>query len=132
MTQPASLPTMLSTVMPRVKKEELGYLLKSERQKLQRLYTQGFAAYGSVLNLAKAAKLSSSKVRNFLHSKISFTRPTQATRKFRRLRVFARFKDEIWSMDLAYVNKLEEEIIGVNFFQFRPDLFDRTVEAKGM
>ena len=58
LTQPASLPTLLSTVMPRVKKEELGSLSKSERQKLQRLYTQGFAAYGSVLNLAKAAKLS--------------------------------------------------------------------------
>ena len=43
LTQPASLPTLLSTVMPRVKKEGLGSLSKSEWQKLQRLYTQGFS-----------------------------------------------------------------------------------------
>ena len=53
------------------KKEGLGSLSKSERKKLQRLYTQGFAAYGSVRNLAKAAKLSPSKVRELLHSKTS-------------------------------------------------------------
>ena len=71
MTQPTSLPTLFSTVMPTVKKEELGSLSKSEQQKLQRLYTQWFAANGSVRNLAKAAKLSPSKVREFLHSKTS-------------------------------------------------------------
>ena len=71
LTQPASLPTLLSTVIQRVKKEGLGSLSKPERQKLQRIYTQGFAAYGSVRNLAKAAKLSPSKVREFLHSKTS-------------------------------------------------------------
>ena len=65
LTQSASLPTLLSTVMPRVKKEGLGSLSKSERQKLQRLYTQGFATYGSVRNLAEAAKLSPLKVRAF-------------------------------------------------------------------
>ena len=87
--------------MPRVKKEERGSLSKSERQKLQRLYTQGFAAYGSVRNLAKAAKLSHSKVKEFLDSKTSHTRFTQATRKIKRMRAFARFKDVIWCMDLG-------------------------------
>ena len=71
LTQPASLPTVLSIVMPSVTKEGPGSLSKTERQKLQRLYTQGFAAYGSVRNLAKAAKLSPLKVREFLHSKTS-------------------------------------------------------------
>ena len=113
--------------MPRVKKEGLGSLSKSERQKLQRLYTQGFVAYGSVRNLAKAAKLSLSKVKEFLHSKTSYTRFTQATRKFKRMRAFARFKNEIWCMDIAYVDKLAKDNNGV-----RQDLFDRTVDAKGM
>ena len=96
---------MLSTVMPRVKKEELRSVSKSERQKLQRLYTQGFATYGFVRNLEKAAKLSPSKVREFLHSKISFTRFTQATGKFKRKRAFVRFKDGSGCMDPAYVDK---------------------------
>ena len=118
--------------MPRVIKEELGSLSKSEQQKLQRLYTQRFAAYGSVRNLAKAAKLSPSKVRHFLHSTISYTSFTQATRKFKRLRAFARFKIEICCMDLAYVDKLPKDNNGVNFLLVRQDLFDRTVDAKGM
>ena len=93
--QRASPPTLLSTVMPRVKEEELGSLSKSERQKLQRFYTPGFAAYDSVRSLVKAAKLFPSKVRVFLHSKTSYTRFTQARRKFKRMRAFARFKNEI-------------------------------------
>ena len=118
--------------MPSVKKEELEPLPKSERQKLRRLYTQGFAAYGSVRNLVKAAKISPSKVREFLHSKISYTRFTQATRKFKRMRAFARFKDEIWCMDLAYVDILAKDKNGVKYFLVHQDLFDRTVDAKGM
>ena len=118
--------------MPRVKKEELGSLSKSERQKLQRLYTQEFAEYGSVRSLAKATKLSPSKVREFLHSKTSYTRFTQATRKFKRMRAFAMFKGEIWCMDLAYVDKLTNDNNGVKYLLVRQDLFDRTVDAKGM
>ena len=41
------------------------YLPKYERQKPQRLYTQGAAAYGSVRNLAIASRLPVSKVRVF-------------------------------------------------------------------
>ena len=118
--------------MPRVKKEGLGSLSKSERQKLQRLYTQGFAAYSSVRNLAKAAKLSPLKVIEFLHSKTSYTRFTLATRKFKRMRAFARFKNEVWCMDLAYADKLAKDNNGLKYLLVRQDLVDRTVSAKGM
>ena len=67
-----------------------------ERQKLQRLYTQGAAAYGSVRNLAKASRLPVSKVRQFLLSKVSYTKFISVTQKFKRIRAFARFKNEIW------------------------------------
>ena len=93
---------------------------------------QGFAAYGSVRNLAKAAKLSSLEVREFLHSKTSYTRFTQATRKFKRIGAFSRFKTEIWCMDLAYVDKLSKDNNGVKYLLVRQDLFDRTVDANGM
>ena len=72
--------------MPKLKTEEAGSLSKYERQKLQRLYTQGAAAYGSVRNLAKASRLPVSKVRQFLHSKDSYTKFTLAARKFKRMR----------------------------------------------
>ena len=111
---------------------DTGSLLKSERQKLQKLYTQGGAAYGSVRNLVKASSLSVSKVRRFLHSKPSFTKFARATRKFKRMKAFVRFKSEIWCMDLAYVDKLAKDNNAVKYLLVRQDLFDRTVDAKGM
>ena len=49
-----------------------------------------------------------------------------------RMRAFARFRNEIWCMDLAYVDKLSKENNGVKYLLVRQDLFDRTVNAKGM
>ena len=118
--------------MPRVKEEGLGSLSKSKRQKLQRFSAQVFALYGSVRNLAKAAKLSSLKFRKFLHSKTSDTRFTQATPKFKRMRAFARFKKEICGMVLAYVDELAKDKNGLKYLLVRQDLFDRTVDAKIM
>ena len=91
--------------MPKLKIEEAGSLSKYERQKLQRLYTEGAAAYGSVHNLAKASRLPVSKVRQFLHSKDSYAKLILAARKFKKMRAFARFRNEFWCMDLAYVDK---------------------------
>ena len=118
--------------MPKVKIEEAGSLSKYERQKLQRLYTQGAAAYGSVRNLAKAIRLPVSKVRQFLHSKDSYTKFAFAARKFKRMRAFSRFRNEIWCIDVAYVDKLVKENNGVKYLLVRQDLFDRTVYAKGI
>ena len=80
----------------------------------------------------KASNLSVSKVRQFLHSKPSYTKFTLATRKFKRMKAFARFKNEIWCMDLAYVDKLAKDNDVVKYLLVRQNLFDRTVDAKGM
>ena len=48
------------------------------------------------------------------------------------MKAFARLKNEIWCMDLAYVDKLAKDNIGVKYLLARQDLFDRTVDAKGM
>ena len=118
--------------MPKLKREDAGSLSKSERQKLQRLYTQGGAAYGSLWNLVKASNLSVSKVSQFLHSKHSYIKFTFATRKFKRMKAFARLKNEIWCMDLAYVDKLAKNNNGVKCLLVRQDLFDRTLDANRM
>ena len=118
--------------MPKLRREEAGSLSKSERQKLQRLYTQGGTAHGSVRNLVKASNLPVSKVRQFLHSKPSYTKFTLATRKFKRLKAFAIFKNEIWCTDLANVDKLAKDNNGVKYLLVRQDLFDRNVDAKGI
>ena len=118
--------------MSKLKIAEAGSLPKYERQKLQRLYTQGAAVYGSVRNLAKASILPVSKVRQFLRSKASYTKFTLATRKVIRMRAFAKLRIEVWCNDLAYVDKLEKESNGVKYLLVRQDLFHRTVNAKEM
>ena len=118
--------------MPKLKIEEVGSVLKDERQKLQRVYSQGAAANGSVSNMAKASRLPVSKVRQFLYLKASYTQFTLATQKFKRMRAFARFRNEFWCMDFAYVDKLAKENNVVKYLLVRQDFFDRTVNAKGI
>ena len=118
--------------MPKLKRQEAGSRSIFELQKLQRLYTQGAAAYGSVRNLVKASNLSVSKVRPFLHSKPSYKKFFLPTRKFKQMEAFARFRTEISCMGLAYIDKIAKVSNGVKYLQVRQDLFDRTVGAKGM
>ena len=80
----------------------------------------------------KASNLSVSKVTQILHSKPSYPKFTLATRKFRQMKAFARFKNETRCLDLAYADKLPKDNKGVKYLLVRQDLFDRTVEAKGM
>ena len=118
--------------MSKIKREEAGSLSKSEHQKMQRLYTQVGAASGSVRNIVKASNLSLSKLIHFLHSKPSNRKFTFATRKFKRMKEFARFKNEIWCVNLAYVDKLANKNNGLKYLLVGQDLFDRTVYSKGM
>ena len=80
----------------------------------------------------KASNLSVSKVRQFLHSKPSYTKFPLATRKFKRMKAFARFKIEIWCMDLACVDKLAKDNNGVKYLLVRQVVFNRAVDSKGM
>ena len=48
------------------------------------------------------------------------------------MKALARFKNEIWCMHLAYFSKLAPNNNGVKYLLVRQDLFDRTVDAKGM
>ena len=103
-------PTPIVNQKSKAKKRESWVPSKSERQKLQKLYTQGAPDNGSVRNLVKASNPSASKVRQFLHSKPSYTNFNLATREFKQIKAFTRFKNEIWSMDFAHVDKLVKKI----------------------
>ena len=48
------------------------------------------------------------------------------------MKAFARLKSEIWCLDLAYVDKSAKDNNGVKYLVVRQDLFDRTVDAKGI
>ena len=48
------------------------------------------------------------------------------------MKAFARFENEFWCMDWAYIDKLTKDNEGVKYLPVRQDLFDRTVDAKRM
>ena len=48
------------------------------------------------------------------------------------MRAVARFKDEIWCLDLEDVVKLAKDHKGIKYLLVRQDFFEGTVDAKGM
>lgn len=110
-----------------------GFLSTYEQRKLQRLYSgTGPSAFGSIKALCKASGLSKEKVSYFLHGKPAYTKFRQATRKFKRLKTYAKYIDEIWCMDLAYVDKLASYNNGVNYLLVCIDHFSRKVRVQPM
>ena len=71
--------------MPQREKEEQGCLSKSEKVSLNRMYSKGRAAYGSIQNLSKLSGLSKNKVEKFLQTKTSYTKFGPPMRRFRSL-----------------------------------------------
>ena len=82
--------------MPKQNIEELGSLSKSEKVRLNRLYSRGRAAYSSIQNLSKASGLSKKKVEKFLQTKTSHTKFGPPIRSFRRLEAFSNYINEFW------------------------------------
>ena len=119
--------------MPKAKTEGAGFFSNSEKAKLQRLYRNGKAAYGSIKNLQKASGLSKKKVAYFLHSKDSYTKYRHATRHFKRLPAL-RYKriSEIWCLDLAFIDKLLDTNNGVKYLLVCVDVFSRSVRVQPM
>ena len=108
--------------MPKRKTEELGSISKSEKVNLNRLYSGGRAADGSVRNLSKASGLSKKNVEQFLQTKLSYTKFGPPIRCFRRLPSFSKYIIEIWCINLAFVDKLAIRNNGVKYLLVAVDL----------
>ena len=94
-------PTLVLNQNAEPNRKKAGSLSRHEHQNLQRLYTQGGAAYESVQNLVKAGRLPASKVRQFLQSKPFSTKFNLAASKFKRMETICKFQNAIWSADPA-------------------------------
>ena len=125
-------PTLILNQNAKAKERGSWVLFKIWTSEAAQAVHTGGAAYGFVRNLVKTSNLSVSKVRQFLHSKLCYTQFTLATRKFKQMKAFARFKKEIWFLGLAYVDKLAKDKNGVMYLLFCQGLFDRIADAKGM
>ena len=55
-----------------------------------------------------------------------------ATRHFKRLPLFAQQINEIWCLDLAFLDKLSDSINGLKYFLVYDDVFSRVVPVQPM
>ena len=70
------------------------------------------------------------KVRQFLESKNSHTKYQQKRTKFVRLKVIVYRINEIWSLDLAYVDKLAKHNKGVHYLLIAVDVMSRYLRVQ--
>ena len=75
-------------------------------KKLDNLYLKGPASFGNAKRLQNLSKLSMKKVKMYLETKPSFTKYRSRRLRFPRLKVIVDDLNEIWSVDLAFVDKL--------------------------
>ena len=101
-------------------------LTEKEYKTLDRLYTtfskNNTASFGGVAALQKSSKLSRSKVQEYLHSNQTYTILKTRHRAFKRLGVFSPAIDEIWSIDLAYVDKLALDNDNIKYLMVAVDV----------
>ena len=102
----------------------------SEEKKLKLLYTKGPAAFGSVKNLTNARQLSPKKVKKFLRSQASHTKYGLFRKTYPRLKVIVNDINEIWSLDLAYVDKLAKYNRGVRYLLVAVDCLSRYLRVE--
>ena len=105
-------------------------LQESEEKRLLKLYTKGPAAYGSIQRLQQESGLSRSKVLSFLQKKDAYTKYRNVRKQFPRLKVIAFRINEIWSMDLAYVDKLSGYNKDVKYLLVAVDVLSRYLRVE--
>ena len=118
------------TNMKHLQRQKSGSLAPNEVRLLNRLYSRGKAAYGSITNLQKASNLPRWKVELFLKSKNAHTKYHLFKLNFPRLKVIAFRINEIWSVDLAYVDKLSKHNKGTKYLLVAVDVLSRYLRVE--
>ena len=117
-------------VTKRRNRKKNGTLTTTEIKLLESKYTRGIAAFGSEKNLQKSTNLKLRKNRKYLETKNAHTKHRKYQKKFPKLKVFAYDINEIWSLDLAHVDKLSEYNRGVSYLLVAVDCLSRYLRVE--
>ena len=109
-----------------------GLVSSSKRKTLEQLYSRGPASFGSSKRLQEHSKLSLAKVKSYLDTKPSFTKYRSIRMQFPRLKVIVKDINEIWSLDLAYVDNLAEYNRDVKYLLVAVDCLSRYLIVEPM
>ena len=99
-------------------------------KKLDNLYLKGPASFGNAKRLQNLSKLSMKKVKMFLETKPSFTKYRSRRLRFPSLKVIVNDLNEIWSVDLAFVDKLAKYNRGVKYLLVAVDCLSRYLRVE--
>ena len=99
-------------------------------KKLDQFYLKGPASIGSIKRLQTQSKLPIGKVKSYLETKPSFTKYRSIRLKFPRLKVFVKYINEIWSLDLAHVDKLAKYNRNIKYFLVAVDCLSRYLRVE--
>ena len=99
-------------------------------KKLDNLYLKGPASFGNAKRLQNLSKLSINKVKMYLETKPSFTKYRSRCLRFSRLKVIVNYLNEIWSVDLAFVDKLAKYNSGVKYLLVAVDCLSRYLRVE--
>ena len=131
-----------SQTQKKLKRQKAGKLHSAEIKKLNKVYTKGKAAFGSVAYIKEESGFShkkfqkiekiekSQKIEKFLQSKNSYTKYRQFWKSFPRLKVVAYRINEIWSMDVAYMDKIAKHNNGVKYLLIAVDVLSRYLRVQ--
>ena len=98
----------------------------TEETLLKKSYTDKRPAlFGSVKTLKATTVIPRQKVKHFLHTEPSYTKYRTVRRKIARLKVIVYDINEIWSIDLAYVDKLAKYNKDIKYFLVAVDCMSR-------
>ena len=101
-----------------------------ELKKLEQFYIKGPASYGSIERLQTQSKLPMGKVQSNLETKLSFTKYRSIRLKFCKFKVFVKDINEIWSLDLARVDKLANYKRNIKYLLVAVDCLSRYIQAE--
>ena len=100
-------------------------------RKLDKLYFYGPASFGSAKRLQNLSKLSMKKIKMYLETKaLSFNKYRSRRLRSRRPKVVVNNINEIWSVDLAYVDKLAKSNGGVKYLLVAVDYLSRYLRVE--
>ena len=71
-------------------------------------------------------------VEQFLQTKTSYTKFDPPIRRFRRFQAFSKYINDIWCIDLAFVDKLAIQNNGVKYLLVAVDVFSQFVKVQTM
>ena len=109
-----------------------GQVAYSQVRKLNKLYVKGSADFGSFAYLKKACGLTRSKVVQNPQLKSSYTKYKQFRKNFPRLKAVAYRINEIWSVDVAYMDKVAKHNKRVKYLLVAVDVLSRYLSVQQM